>query len=191
MLLNPTFSDGMPVRSLSRRCSSIKYSLPEPAIERNSSSSALTPEAITPPLSSFTGGSSAISRPMRSYIPGQGLNCSAKVWKAPSFVPSHNCFIRATASNERFNCCNSRGLIRPTDTLEISLSKSPTARTWGSNWLAKSRLRTSMSTTCSRSSMAARSFSGITIHRRSSRDPIGVAVWSSTSNSVRAFSCGE
>ena len=149
-------------------------------MERNSSNSALTPLAITPPLLSIEGVSLLISLSIRSRISWQVFNCSPMRQRVGSLLASQTCLIASTARSATFSCTTSRGVTRPTATFEIIRSKSPICSNCVSNTSFISGSRKKYSTTSSLSSIGLTSFRGNKTQRRSIREPIGDIVLSIT-----------
>ena len=150
---------------------------------RNSSSSSLTPEVITPPFATSMGGSVVRVLPMRSRNSGSGLS------RSPIFLieGSSECvqayFSSAVLSSAPRSCCNSRGLTRPVATFDTMRSISPTFGNSISQRSRNSGSRKKCSTPFCRCTMSPTARKGKSTQRCSSLAPIGVSVRSMTEKS--------
>ena len=149
---------------------------------RSSSSSVSTPSLITRPRLRAIGASVAISRSMRERMPSHGLSCSPIARSVGSSEARQRSRTGPMAESAWRSCTSSRGLTRPTATLEISRSRSPICSSCERSVSRSSGLRKKYSTTSRRWLMAATSLSGKRIQRRSRRPPMGLTVRSRTSS---------
>ena len=156
---------------------------------RRSSSSADTPFAITPPRFSMFGGSIVMVRSIFSRMFGHGFNCSPMRRNPSLSLARQASLIGRIAPKATFSCTTSRGVTRPTATLEITRSKSPMTDIFTSSVSFKSGLLKNSSTILRRSSIGFTSFNGKATQRFSRRAPIGVMVRSMMLTSVLPPSC--
>ena len=144
------------------------------------------PFRITSPRLIIIGGSLLISFSILSEITAQALSWSAIFFKVRLSLSEQACFIGSIAFNATLSCTTSRGLIRPTATLEIIRSKSPINAIFCSSSWRKSGFLKKYSTTLRRSLIGLTSFNGKASQRFNILAPIGLMVLSITSNSVLA-----
>ena len=97
----------------------------------------------------------------------------------------------SVALRDRFSCCISRGVMRPTAAFVIKRSRSPITLIQCVSFSLISASLIKISTILSLSSIGSISFKGMSIHRLISLEPIGETVLSTTSSNVHALSLWE
>ena len=150
---------------------------------RSSSSSSHTPSAITRPLPKRAGGSGTRVWRIRWRRASQRSMCWPSSRMLSCGAASHASLMTATQSRLTRRPCMSRGVARPTATLERMRSISPTRPSHSSHRLRKSGWRKKCSTPSCRRVMSAVLRRGKSNQRRSRRAPIGVSVRSITASS--------
>ena len=109
-----------------------------------------------------------------------GLSCSPRALSTALSAFSHSCLIGSMAPSAFLSCTSSRGVMRPTATLEMSRSISPISSSCSFTSSRPSRSLKKYSTTSRRLLICFTSLSGNNIQRRSKRAPIGDIVRSIT-----------
>ena len=137
---------------------------------------------MIPPRLVSEGASGDISRSMRSRISVQGLSCAAIRCKTSSSDDWQQSRIGSMAARATRSCTVSRGVMRPTATLEMRRSRSPIRHSWRSMSSLASGWRKKNSTTSCRSRIGPVSFRGKVIQRFNNRAPIGHTVRSMMSS---------
>ena len=147
---------------------------------RRVSSSSLTPLAMTSPLPKAMGGLGAISFSILAQRSVQALSLSPAMARLLSEEDEHISLMGAMALSASMSCTISLGVTRSVDTRPAMRSRSPICCRHSSMRSRSSGWRKKYSTTSWRCAIFFTSLRGKTIHRRSSRAPMGLTVLSMT-----------
>ena len=170
------------MRSLSRRWSSRRYSLPWEERRRSSSSSLFTPGAMVMPRPRAAGGSSVSVCSMSEMSSPIGCRRPAIFCSSAESLEARSEPICSTWPREVASWRTSRGEIRPTTAFDAIRSRSPMPMSSSLAVRRRSAVRTRSVTTDWRRWISVRSMRGKESQWRSRRPPIAVCVWSMMSS---------